>query len=107
MGAMMSFLNPGGRTPLVGDLGSRRRDVGREGHAPVAAVLLASAKADEAMAAPKSESHGPLGSSSLQIDDFFGIRKGSMMLIMDPSQRARAMVSESHAPVVAVLVPLL
>lgn len=30
-----------------------------------------------------------------------------MMLIMDPSLRARRMVGESHAPVVAVLVPLL
>jgi hypothetical protein len=53
---MMLFMDPFGRA-LVGELGSRRHDVGR-GLCPVGPVLVASAKkADESIVAPKG--HGP------------------------------------------------
>jgi hypothetical protein len=44
MGAMMPFMDPSGRAPLVADLRSRPPEMGSEGYAPVVAVLLASAK---------------------------------------------------------------
>jgi hypothetical protein len=87
----------------------RHRSVGCEGHAPVVAVLLASAKrqkAGESIAAPKG--HGPRlpAAFPLQIGTFLGNHAGATMAIVDPSgwhpQLARG-GGRGHAPVVAVL----
>jgi hypothetical protein len=75
-----------------------------EGHAPVVAVLLASAKPDESIAAPKG--HGPPDPPAflLQIGCFLGTTMGAMMAIADPSGPHRSAASppwvggEGHAP---------
>jgi hypothetical protein len=55
-----------------------------EGHAPVVAVLLASAKPDESIAAPKG--HGPPDPAAfpLQTEGFLGATMGAKMAIGGP-----------------------
>jgi hypothetical protein len=65
-----------------------RAEVGGEGHAPVVAVLLPSAKkADKSIAAPKG--HGPPDPAAfpLQTGGFLGTTMGAKMATADPSGR--------------------
>jgi hypothetical protein len=78
-----------------------------EGHAPVVAVLLASAKkkkADESIAAPKGRADPePHGLFSCKSAGFRDPPEGTMIAIVDPQASRRRMVGEGHAPVLAVL----
>jgi hypothetical protein len=74
---MIAFLNP---EPAAAVLVS-------EGHAPVVAVLLASAKeADESIAAPKGRGPRIPAAFSLQNGLFWGPRAGIIIGFSDPSQ---------------------
>ncbi len=76
-----------------------------EGHPPVVAVLLASAKdkALESIAAPKSADPGGSWLSPCKPVVLRRPPEGAMIAVVDPQASRRVIVGEGHAPVVAVL----
>ena len=109
---MMPFLDPL-RSCALSTMSFAAAVMRGEGHAPVVAVLVASAKADEPIAAPKGRAPRPPRPVFPVNRQLSGVREGGHdgvrgPILPDPAllrgERADAvMVGAGHAPVVAVL----